>query len=44
LDLPDPTPADAAASVRRFLEPVAAGTASLAWDPGTQGWTPVPVA
>jgi predicted nucleotidyltransferase component of viral defense system len=44
LDLPDPTPEDAAASVRRFLEPVAAGTASLAWDPGTQGWTPVPLA
>lgn len=44
LDLPDPTPADAVASVRQFLEPVRAGIADLAWDPETQGWTRVPPA
>jgi hypothetical protein len=40
LDLPDATPADAAAAVRRFLEPVGAGIADLAWDPETQDWAP----
>ena len=41
LDLPDATPAEAAAAVRRFLEPVSAGIANLAWDPDAQGWAPV---
>ena len=39
LDLDDPTPAAAASSVRRFLEPVYFGVAGLTWDPAKQEWT-----
>ncbi len=39
LDLAEPTPAAAASSVRRFLEPVYFGVPGLAWDPVTQAWT-----
>jgi hypothetical protein len=38
LDLPEPTPAAAASSVRRFLEPVSFGVPGLSWDPPTQEW------
>ncbi len=38
LDLPEPTPAAAASSVRHFLEPVYFGVTGLSWDPATQEW------
>lgn len=38
LDLDDPTPAAAASSVRRFLEPVCFGLAGRSWDPAAQEW------
>jgi predicted nucleotidyltransferase component of viral defense system len=38
LDLSDPTPAAAASSVRRFLEPVYAGLEGRTWDPARQEW------
>lgn len=39
LDLADPTPAAAAASIRRLLEPVYFGVAGMQWDPAHQAWT-----
>jgi len=41
LHLPEATPAEAAAAVRRFLEPVGAGIVDLAWDPDAQDWAPL---
>ena len=41
LDLPGATPADAAAAVRHFFEPVGAGIADLAWDHVAQEWAPL---
>jgi len=38
LDLPEPTPAEAASSVRRFLDPVYLGVAGLRWDPAGVKW------
>lgn len=38
LDLADATPAAAASSVRRFLEPVYAGLEGRTWDPARQEW------
>jgi predicted nucleotidyltransferase component of viral defense system len=38
LDLPEPTLAGAASSLRRFLEPVYAGHSDLMWDPAMQEW------
>ncbi|MEX2314077.1 MAG: nucleotidyl transferase AbiEii/AbiGii toxin family protein [Thermomicrobiales bacterium] len=38
LELPEPTSAAAASSVRDFLEPVYFGVAGLAWDPASQEW------
>lgn len=38
LDLPEPTPAEGASSVRRFLEPVYLGVAGLRWDPAGVKW------
>ncbi len=38
LDLAEPTPAAAASSVRRFLEPIYFGLAEMSWDPATQEW------
>jgi hypothetical protein len=40
LDLQWATPAEAAAAVRRFLEPAGSGIADLVWDPDAQGWEP----
>jgi len=39
IDLPEPTPAAAASSVRHFLEPVYFGVVGLSWDPTAQEWT-----
>lgn len=39
LDLPEPTPAAAASSVRYFLEPVYFGVPGLSWDPAAREWT-----
>ncbi len=39
LDLPEPTPGEAASSVRRFLEPVYFGVAGLSWHPAAQEWS-----
>jgi predicted nucleotidyltransferase component of viral defense system len=39
LDLPEPTPAEAAAAIRRFIEPVYFGVAGLAWNLSGQEWT-----
>ena len=38
LDLPEPTPAATAASLRHFLEPVYFGVPGLSWDPAAQEW------
>ena len=38
LDLPEPTPAAAASSIRRFLEPVYLGLTGMSWNPATQEW------
>jgi len=39
LDLPEPTPAGAAWSVRHFFEPVYFGVRGLSWSPAAQEWT-----
>lgn len=39
LDLPEPTPAGAAWSVRHFFEPVYFGVRGMSWNPAAQEWT-----